>query len=1852
MVKIINIKYTLFFFSLLIFFSYSKDIIKIDLNNVKRGSLRADEYDFYEITLPADINKTEQIVFELEANTELDSINNIVSDPNLYISVSEKMPTYEKHTWSSNRFGDETIAIGGPFINPFQYFYIGVHCKEKCNYILKISMVNSIILKDNIINSFSLDEKTVMKFSFITREFFTDLTVYVFGSDLNSFNTYLSKNDVSSTNTLRAEPILFNGYKFSINNIDNQNQNFNLVVDNKKEKQELNIWLKYNDEPINVKEADILYDAINEKKANCYYYTIEATNQNKDIIISTTLFNGLGFIYIAGFNSVLPEKINLDYKNKEYSYSIIQNKVIHLTYEDFKNFGKYESNDKTRLNFCYYAEKNTSLSIKANLLENFKKIQTLNYIYPGIKAEDILPAKSLTRYRMEHFSIKNDLYIFLKKKTGNLKLYLYMIYPERNNDILDYDNFQPLKKTELVFEGQEYFNGYYLHLTKELNKCKLSKITNKYECFLNAIVECGIEEECTYEILFDHSKVTKLLDEKEIYTNVISENEVDTYLISIIDPLVKNIAIVLTPITGKTSLKLDSFRTEAGVINGNFQVLSDDFMPGLFKLSHKTFNLNNLIGQISLKVEGLSYASYSIYYYTFNDEENEEQLDQEKISMKLDTGSVIKDIFMDSHRFKVYMYDTSTNGEDKSDLLVTLIETDWVNSELYIFTDLNDFSIIDDRIYGYTWRAEFQDFVYIEKTDIRYKQNDILYIMVFKKTKNYDKNKYTTFYLGVTDEKTPFLLNEAIEFKHQFDSKHSSQKFFYYYIDNEDDLKISFSLYWGHIIAKVKIKDTFYTSVNIIDDSYLITIPRLKINEICQNNSKCPIYIEVSNDKEYLYYSSFLLVVRSTKNIPLELKQGMVNKRKILSGEEHYYIIDLKPDKSFGGKISVFFEKGEGEIFARKLLRSELYNITNFPNNNNYEYRVTYKSSNRNFYIINIPYEDISNSDNCKLLLTVKGVFPGYFYSTTLEYSISISNSIYELVTDKNYKLFISQGEIAHFHFKVGKNKKRLYISMTNKEKDANMYLNYETNIPTITEYQWENIGAFNEYLDISLEDPFFAERQMNDIDGDYYLAIQGLDDCFYNLYISTQDVKIMTLARNSPAGCSCESKNDFCYFRYENINDPYIRNIENQKLIFYSEFTYGSGEIFGKLYPNGNMEEIINNLPSSTDYQYLGTSSGELVLPIELTKQNLKYTFSSILVVGVQCKEKSLFDMSVAPLDQWSDITRNNNNFIFLNSNQDNIFYISPDTGRANKFVYYMYNYEDFNFQIKALFGKANAHVYTNGTLVNYIYDENENMKITKNNYHHISDIVLNSDIERNKVYYGTVPKKYGVDNYFFIDIKPLEPCLININVHFDINMTFIPFNKEVIGYINVFNFYAYFDLLKDIDEYIITVTSLENNRNFHVFIKKNILKFEEDTDINNQKIYSKPNMNNFDIKGSTNPLTSAVSLRIKNIEKDFRKNSLVRILINVDSDKYCFNEKIKIMVTPVINNINRIHPQQHVYYFSGMEKKYNDKTLFMLRNKNKEDDLMVIEISSCKGNFVYTLVDSPPTDKETFLQLQKRKINSNVNIINGKSVIIVPDIEVKEYFLIVYGSSLPNLDLYIDENEKEENSEILFYYYTTNKKNYNYLVTRDNLYYEGSDNYYNIKIKLPELKKRDAFGRENYVDYMNYTLIVTENSNDFIYMESTCYLTKLSQNKNKYDVYNYITTNYDKKNNIFNVKGFKGGKIYYINLLGKNEYTGEIITYKPFMFKTSIHLRIAKIFVIVLFTILFFVFICVAFTLYRKYRIAKSKMNDLGMGNIPDNTLSNLSKKLGNLKNINLNVIKKKYNSLSEDSKSLNDN
>ena len=89
----------LFLISYLIIHSNTKEMLSLPLNEIKRGSLQSNEYDYYTLVLPKEIDKDNHLIVKLEANKNLDVVNNILSDPNLYISMDDKRPNHIVNTW-------------------------------------------------------------------------------------------------------------------------------------------------------------------------------------------------------------------------------------------------------------------------------------------------------------------------------------------------------------------------------------------------------------------------------------------------------------------------------------------------------------------------------------------------------------------------------------------------------------------------------------------------------------------------------------------------------------------------------------------------------------------------------------------------------------------------------------------------------------------------------------------------------------------------------------------------------------------------------------------------------------------------------------------------------------------------------------------------------------------------------------------------------------------------------------------------------------------------------------------------------------------------------------------------------------------------------------------------------------------------------------------------------------------------------------------------------------------------------------------------------------------------------------------------------------------------------------------------------------------------------------------------------------------------------------------------------------------------------------------------------------------------------------------------------------------------
>ena len=102
--------------------------------------------------------------------------------------------------------------------------------------------------------------------------------------------------------------------------------------------------------------------------------------------------------------------------------------------------------------------------------------------------------------------------------------------------------------------------------------------------------------------------------------------------------------------------------------------------------------------------------------------------------------------------------------------------------------------------------------------------------------------------------------------------------------------------------------------------------------------------------------------------------------------------------------------------------------------------------------------------------------------------------------------------------------------------------------------------------------------------------------------------------------------------------------------------------------------------------------------------------------------------------------------------------------------------------------------------------------------------------------------------------------------------------------------------------------------------------------------------------------------------------------------------------MITPNVNNYKRIKTEQNMYYFYSVSSDGKDKTVFNLIKKNKNDDLIVIDISSCNGNFDNKLTSSQELSKYD-------KMDSKITELNGKKIITIQNTENYDYYLSVWG-------------------------------------------------------------------------------------------------------------------------------------------------------------------------------------------------------------------------------------------------------
>ena len=750
------------------------------LDSPKQNSLSSKSFAYYKLTLPqkSETKNETYLLFTLKTNTKQDLLDNIVSDPNLFISVSTEYPNQIENDWSSEKYGNELISITQKYLKIYKEYYISVYCEFKCNYILKAKLYDEYTIPDRAIFDLPLSPYDAVKISYKSRKNFNKLTFNAISLDMKNFNIFFAKESPSSSNTLIANPIFVNGYYFTIEKGDKNYEtdyNYQILIENSEYDQNILIWAEYNDnEEVEIKELQMLFNNVNKDSPNCYFFNINEKNLYKNLIISTRIFNGNGILKIGGW-----EKLNnTKYEDNIDGNSIINDKSFILTKKDFEKYNKTD-NKTNSLHFCFLSNEETAYSIRVYFQENSEIAQKFNFLFPGLKSETFLPANNVTRYELVYFDTNRDIFIDIIEIRGDPKLYVY--YPNLKTYYINNELLSELKKNNsLLLPTKLNYNTKRVLISRNNNKAADSKYQSIF-----AIVECEGKIDCSFELLYDHVGSEISMKPKITYSNVILKNEIDKYKIPILEDDVENIAIVLNQVTGKTKLEILSFISSTNQ-QYNLNEISQKInkITNHVEISAKDLKRNDLKGYFQIEVIGLSSASYNLYYYPFH-KNNLDSLDHKTISMTLTKGQIYKDYILDGNHYKVYSYENIIGNEEKKDLFIYISSKYDSYLYLYIFKDLNDYYLENDKIRGYIWSSRYSNYVYISKNDTKYISDGNLYIMVY--LKSYDekdkdtpmykkKTNITEYYIAVIDENTSLSLIEGIEFNNKITRKHKQQK--------------------------------------------------------------------------------------------------------------------------------------------------------------------------------------------------------------------------------------------------------------------------------------------------------------------------------------------------------------------------------------------------------------------------------------------------------------------------------------------------------------------------------------------------------------------------------------------------------------------------------------------------------------------------------------------------------------------------------------------------------------------------------------------------------------------------------------------------------------------------------------------------------------------------------------------------------------------------------------------------------------------------------------------------------------------------------------------------------------------
>ena len=1043
-----------------------------------------------------------------------------------------------------------------------------------------------------------------------------------------------------------------------------------------------------------------------------------------------------------------------------------------------------------------------------------------------------------------------------------------------------------------------------------------------------------------------------------------------------------------------------------------------------------------------------------------------------------------------------------------------------------------------------------------------------------------------------------------------------------------------------------------FTTFQITSDFISRTYDNKNINSNTKNNINIYYYIRRSEsmikDKKVCQY---VLLERTSETKAQYLMPGIVSTGELKIGSKAHFIIE-EVEKRKSAYINVNFKGGFGNAYIRIPETPEI-NQMRFPDEGYYDYKGKSIYSGR---LITIPQEEFKKLKNGKLqiLVTITAEIGSYQASETnnvnkghIKYSISYSNEPKRLNQNAPYDGYITQGEIQYFNFYFDNSTENIYIGLANMNGDADIYINKGNIIPTHDNYHWCSNQNNHEYIEISKDDEFFRNKTFP-ISGYYTLSVYGFIDTSYSLFVSTHKNKVFPLRDNLPMGCWCQKAGDKCYFRYNDVFDKNSvqEGLKHNDFVFTTQYLYGSGFMYAKAFTDNEIHnpssgEFYSNFPDRNNYDISNKESNQMnYMKMQISEE--KYQKDSLILLTFECNQKTKVDITITSLRHFSSVD-------YISENRENTYYLGKNqkTGEQAQLTLILNNYEgkskDLIYSVHSYTGDAHFKIYGNSSIwdsksqkINYKYKLlNEFDIITQD-----KDQEFNIDVYNPFTHdYHNFIDKNDKDPYdeIYLYVEPKGDFGFFISFNFDKNWNKISIGKSQSFYVVNQEFYGYFDINEEYTDVEFSLWVQNNLKMFaDVYMTINTIdKFELTPLKKNQKKkddqfsiyrYNYPSPEKYDQRSTTDKTLGKISLNLFNLpklkEEDIKTGrKFVRILFfvqlgqthfesikeeNVDDNNRLDEDNknpdeetktmINIAITPGVDYFKYVELKPFEYYYSnlvyGPRRRLVENKIYSLNVENLYHDVLVIEISTCLGNYEINLQKEIMTKEN----LNKPSIPFEQIEDKGKRIIYIDNIQSKHYYLNIRSKRMRTFSNKM-KKDKGNNLQYLIYYYTTYS---------DNLEFQDIDKWIThsphgrgeIKLDLPLIITNDLETNKKQISDYKFDVFATKNKDYTTYMNSICYLSRLIPNEKK--VFRIESMAVENKTSLI-LKNLIPGNRYYINVLAQNLKTKELIAFHPIeVFTGGMHPHYGNFF-----RIIFTLGIIIGFIYFAyKYKTTKDEL------------------------------------------------